>query len=188
VNQGVILYGPPAAGKDTVTAALEALDSRFNLFPRIKVGAGRTNGYRIATAEQLEELRAANAIVWENEQYGAVYAVDRPELHRRLQLHIPVLHLGQVEAVDAIVNDDDNTQWTVVYLWCPRNVAEQRIAARMTGDTQRRLDVWDRTPLLQPADVVISTADLDPASAAAAIGRYALRQASLQDRPPRHIV
>jgi hypothetical protein len=41
---GVILYGPPGAGKDTVTAALTSPDARFQLFRRIKAGAGRTMG------------------------------------------------------------------------------------------------------------------------------------------------
>jgi len=35
---GVLLYGPPAAGKDTVSAALIAVDARYVLFERLKVG------------------------------------------------------------------------------------------------------------------------------------------------------
>ncbi|MGV9303830.1 hypothetical protein ACWDLG_10705 [Nonomuraea sp. NPDC003727] len=36
--QGIVLYGPPASGKDTVTAALRRLDPRFVLLPKLKVG------------------------------------------------------------------------------------------------------------------------------------------------------
>jgi hypothetical protein len=41
-------------------------------------------------------------IVWENERYGAVYLVDRPSLLAYLASHVPVLHLGQADAVDAV--------------------------------------------------------------------------------------
>lgn len=45
----VMLYGPPAAGKDTVTEALIRLDRSYRLYQRLKVGAGRTDGYRMTT-------------------------------------------------------------------------------------------------------------------------------------------
>ena len=36
MNIGVILYGPPAAGKDTITGELLALDPRYRQFSRLK--------------------------------------------------------------------------------------------------------------------------------------------------------
>ena len=39
---GVILYGPPAAGKDTVTRELTTLEGEVHLFSRVKAGSGRT--------------------------------------------------------------------------------------------------------------------------------------------------
>jgi hypothetical protein len=44
----VILYGPPAAGKGTVTKALTRLDNSYWLYQSLKVGPGRTAGYRMA--------------------------------------------------------------------------------------------------------------------------------------------
>jgi ATP-dependent 26S proteasome regulatory subunit len=35
---GVILYGPPGAGKDTITAELSRLRPEFTLFQRLKAG------------------------------------------------------------------------------------------------------------------------------------------------------
>lgn len=61
----VILYGPPAAGKDTVTKALTELDTNYQIYQRLKVGAGRRAGYRITTLSHLEALRSTGAVVWE---------------------------------------------------------------------------------------------------------------------------
>ena len=88
---GIILYGPPAAGKDTITRALGKLDKRYVLFPRLKAGAGKTAGYRLTTESTVDILRAKNEIVWENRRYGAIYVVDQPSLLQQLADHVPVL-------------------------------------------------------------------------------------------------
>ncbi|MDO3687683.1 hypothetical protein [Micromonospora sp. C28ISP2-4] len=99
--RGVILYGPPAAGKDTITRALTDADPADRLFRRLKAGPGRTAGYRMTTADKLKELRSRGEVAWENDRYGARYIVDRPALRRDLTDYVPVVHLGQTEAVDA---------------------------------------------------------------------------------------
>ncbi|MGK5554002.1 hypothetical protein ACSNOI_20525 [Actinomadura kijaniata] len=44
MRSGIVLYGPPASGKDTITAASSALDDRYVYFHKLKVGAGRSAG------------------------------------------------------------------------------------------------------------------------------------------------
>jgi guanylate kinase len=171
--QGIILYGPPASGKDTITLALSALDSRYVLFPRFKVGGGRTAGYRIATPEAVNELRADGAIVWENHRYGATYVIDRPSLAEHLRTHIPVVHLGQRAAVEAIREATPGAHWFSIWLWCPRDIAKQRITARSTGDSDERMRVWDETYPLVNCDLRIDTAKVAPVAAAAAIHELA---------------
>ncbi|MBL1079475.1 kinase [Nocardia sp. 2] len=170
----VILYGPPAAGKDTITAALIAEDSSFTLFRRLKVGGGRTDTYRMATAEEVAELSRSGEILWQNSRYDATYVVDRPELRMLLNSNmIPVLHLGQAEAIDALRAAVPEVRWTVVELWCTRAVAEQRIRDRNTNDTTARLDAWDETLPLRPdqVDLRIDTTDSSPAESASRIRR-----------------
>jgi len=164
--RGVLLYGPPAAGKDTITRALCELDSAYRLFQRLKSGPGRTAGYRMTGMREVERLRAEGEVVWENHRYGAVYVIDRPTLCVDLTRHVPVLHLGQVEAVQAVKSAVPEAPWLTVYLWCPREVAEDRILARATGDTADRLEAWDRTPPLTGADLAIDTATVAPDEAA----------------------
>lgn len=164
--QGIILYGPPASGKDTVTHALHDINSDCVLFPRLKSGPGRRTGYRMTTDAAIDEMRAMGGVIWENRRYGAVYVVDRSELLDRLSRHIPVLHLGQVEAVHAVISAVPNAQWLVVSLWCPRTVAANRIVKRGTADTEARLRAWDETTPLASTDIKINTEEATAENAA----------------------
>ncbi|MFZ4277887.1 phosphotransferase-like protein [Streptomyces arboris] len=143
-KQGVILYGPPASGKDTVTAALTKLNSKYAQFARLKVGTGKAAGYRMSTAEQLRELEAAGNVVYANSRYGNTYAIDRPGVNAAFAAGVPVIHLGQVDGIRALV-DGYRADWSVVLLWCPREVTEQRSAERGDSDTAARLAAWDAT-------------------------------------------
>ena len=163
---GIILYGPPAAGKDTITRALGKLDERYVLFPRLKAGAGKTAGYRMTTESTVDILRAKNEIVWENRRYGAIYVVDQPLLLQQLADHVPVLHLGQVEAIDAVVRTASIARWLVVYVWCPRDVAAKRIITRGNGNVNARLRAWDETKHLRNAHMTINTAETSADEAA----------------------
>ncbi|MFD4786247.1 guanylate kinase [Streptomyces sp. NPDC058459] len=145
MKTGILLYGPPASGKDTVTAALTAVDVRIRQFRRLKVGSGRTEGYRLGTAEELRELEAAGEVLYRNERYGNVYLVDRPGLDAVLDKgYIPVVHLGQVAGVLA-VRDAYPARWLTVRLDCPRDVTAARSVARGDRDTEARLRAWDAT-------------------------------------------
>jgi guanylate kinase len=143
-KQGVVLYGPPASGKDTVTAALRDLDPSYVQFARLKVGSGKAVGYRMGTAQQLHELEAAGDVVYANSRYGNTYAIDRPGVDAAFAAGVPVVHLGQVDGIRALV-DGYPASWSVVLLWCPREVTEQRSAARGDSDTAARLAAWDAT-------------------------------------------
>ncbi|MEU5161230.1 guanylate kinase [Streptomyces sp. NPDC020875] len=141
---GVILYGPPASGKDTVTTALTGLNPKYAQFARLKVGTGKSAGYRMGTAEQLRKLEAAGDVVYANTRYGNTYAIDRPGLDAAFAAGVPVVHLGQVDGIRALV-DGYAAGWSVVLLWCRREVTEQRSAGRGDSDTAARLAAWDAT-------------------------------------------
>jgi guanylate kinase len=53
MSQGILLYGPPASGKDTITVELCELNQTYGAFERLKIGSGRTRGYRMGSADQL---------------------------------------------------------------------------------------------------------------------------------------
>lgn len=145
MRAGVLLYGPPAAGKDTVTAALAVLDVRYVPFTRLKIGSGKTASYRMGTPEQLAELEARGDVLYRNERYGNVYVVDRPGLEQATAGGgIPVVHLGQLAGVEA-VRSRFPANWARVLLWCARESTAERSRQRGDADTEDRLAAWDAT-------------------------------------------
>ncbi|MFI9788488.1 HAD family hydrolase [Kitasatospora sp. NPDC051984] len=184
-QRGVILYGPPASGKDTVTRALAALDPTFALFSRVKVGLGRSAGYRMGTPEQLARLRATpGAVVYENSRYDSTYVTDRAGLDSAFEVGVPVMHLGQVDGVRAVL-DGYPAGWLTVLLWCPKEATASRSAGRGDADTPARLAAWDATQEDLEAnrsfrfDLVVRT-DAVPAEQAADQIRRALAEREQQ--------
>ncbi|WP_328786051.1 guanylate kinase (plasmid) [Streptomyces canus] len=144
MTQGLILYGPPAAGKDTVTHALTQLAPQYRQFARLKVGSGKSIGYRSGTAERLQELEAAGDVLYSNSRYGNTYVIDRPGLDAAFAAGVPVVHLGQIDGVRALV-DSYAAAWTTVLLWCPKAVTALRSEGRGDSDTAARLAAWEAT-------------------------------------------
>lgn len=141
---GVILYGPPASGKDAVTAELCSLSSTYTYFEKLKVGAGRTRGYRMITEESLASLRDSGNLIHEIERYGAKYAIDGPGLDALFgDGRAPIVHMGQVAGVDAV--HEYRAHWLDVLLWCSKDVAEARLRQRGSADINDRLIAWRAT-------------------------------------------
>ncbi|MDF5757637.1 guanylate kinase [Spongiactinospora sp. TRM90649] len=141
--RGVILYGPPASGKSTVTAALTDLDPRFELLRKLKVGTGRAEEYDFVTGEELDRLRAAGRIVTETHRYGNRYAIDRhPVEHMARAGLVPVAHVGNCADLKRLAVTGE---WLAVLLWLPREVCRARSLRRGDSDTAERLKAWEET-------------------------------------------
>jgi guanylate kinase len=155
---------------------MQDIDARFTLFPRLKAGSGRKDEYRLTTSEYIADLQANGEVVWTNERYGSIYAIDRPHLDDMISRGlIPVLHAGQRAAVEAIAAAIPDTQVTTVSLTVPRDVGQQRIADRATGDAFDRFTAFDATEEYDDADLVIDTASTSPRDAASIIIRRVLQ-------------
>lgn len=142
---GIVLYGPPASGKDTITAALYRLDLRFVLLPKLKAGTGRARGYELVTAEHLAKLRGAGRLVAETHRYGNTYAVDRQSIDDLTTAGVvPVAHMGNIADLRRLVGREPDS-WLRVLLWVPREVTEERSRSRGDADTGKRLAAWDET-------------------------------------------
>lgn len=172
MRPGILLYGPPASGKTTITHELTRLDPRIRLFERVKAGVGRSEGYRMATPNAVDQLRDKGDIIYENHRYGSTYVIDHPGLLAALSASIPVIHLGQPEAVPA-VTEAIPADWLVVDLHCPQGAAEDRLHHRGSTDITERLTAWAQTPHLDSPDLTIDTSTTSPGSAAARIAAMA---------------
>ncbi|MGW0250823.1 kinase [Nocardia goodfellowii] len=173
MSSGLILYGAPATGKDAVTSELSRFNAQYRLFERLKSGPGRTVGYRMTDAAELERLEKAGQLVWVNARYGARYAIDRPSLEQMVTAGlIPIVHAGQPQVIDAVRVAMPRVNWTVVQLQCAAEIAKERIAARSTGDDAERLAAYQATPTIR-ADLTIDTGLLEPGEAARLIASMA---------------
>ncbi|MGK5446376.1 phosphotransferase-like protein [Streptomyces radiopugnans] len=145
MRQGILLYGPPAAGKDTITAALTELDARYAPFTRLKIGSGKTRGYRMGTPEQLADLEARGDVIYRNDRYGNIYVVDRPGLDQAMEGgRTPVVHLGQMVGMERVTALFP-AHWARVLLWCSKETTARRSSQRGDTDTAARLAAWDAT-------------------------------------------
>lgn len=172
-RQGVILYGPPTSGKDTITAELSWQDERFALVTKLKAGTGRSTGYRYVSLEELEALRDAGRLVVETQRYGNRYAVDRQDIDALTEAcRIPVVHMGNLADVHRL-RAAVPLRWTTVLLWVPREVCAERSRHRGDTDSPQRLQAWDETLAdLQsarkslPFDLTLQTDQMMPDQAA----------------------
>lgn len=76
----IILYGSPAAGKGTVTKALTRLGNSYRLYQRLKVGPGRTAGYRMATLSREADISINTADMRPVDTAATIYG----RVHARL--------------------------------------------------------------------------------------------------------
>jgi guanylate kinase len=165
---GVILYGPPASGKDTITGILlERLGKAAHFYP-LKVGTGRTAGYRLVDHQDVDGLHNDGLVLFESERYGNRYVVDRPTLDAMTASgDLPIIHVGRLEGVRAVLQHTPPV-WLSVLVWCSRATAEQRLVDRNRSDVAERLEVWDETAedleSRRPADFHL-TVDTDGLSA-----------------------
>ncbi|MER5465551.1 guanylate kinase [Streptomyces sp. NPDC002668] len=181
-KQGVILYGPPASGKDTVTQALVELDPRYGQFARLKVGTGKRAGYRMGTIEQLQQLEASGDVVYMNSRYGNTYVLDRPGLDDTFAVGVPVVHLGQISGIRALL-EGYPADWALVLLWCAQVVTAKRSAGRGDTDTRARLSAWEATREDMDAhpemawDLTVETVTTKPHEAARLIDQLLAKRA-----------
>lgn len=145
MKTGIILYGPPASGKDTITAALTEQNPRLVQFTRLKIGGGRSQGYRMGTVDQLDQLAARGDVIYRNDRYNNIYLIDRPGFDAVFATgKTPIVHLGQIAGISALTTDYPAT-WLIIQLSCPRDVTGQRSTMRGDTDISARLAAWDAT-------------------------------------------
>lgn len=175
MNEAIILLGPPASGKDTITRALNDLHPRYELFRKLKAGGGRYDGYRTASEEEMRQLSGSSRLLNTIVRYGNRYAVDQDELCRMLaEGLIPVIHVGRLRDLNELqLRLLQIAETLPVLLWASRSVVEHRLRHRHDAQFSARMNAWGalrrelvRSPLIVRRLLAINTAFCEPEEAA----------------------
>lgn len=172
----LLISGTPAAGKDTVTGALQSLDPRYASLRKHKSGSGGRSdaSYIHVSDETFQSMVDADGFVQHHGRYGRRYGVARAELDSLWQAgRIPVVHVGRYENLAAFATVDAY-QFSVL-LAVSREVTAQRLETRHHGDADEiraRLSAYaeERTDFAQHViageelayDIVIETGNRTP--------------------------
>lgn len=143
VGKILVLAGPPAVGKDTLTLKLEKLYSKFILFDKLKTGGGRRKTYRRISSEEFTRMSAAGSMVSEVRQHGSCYGVDREHLQALINADfVPVIHTAHESEWKALSAHDG---FVGIILWAAPDVAHKRLLDRdgkNSATMAERLELW----------------------------------------------
>ena len=172
----VVLFGAPAAGKDTVTRVLTSRDSQYEHFIKHKRGAGSKHGYTMVTELQLQEMRDSGRLVSEVDRYGSTYAIDRHRLASSVLAGRQVL-VHSAEPSEALTLVELGA--ALVLIECSRETATSRLNQRDPNSVADRMEVWDlvasRLDSLEPRSVMrIATDELSPEEVADRVEQVAV--------------
>jgi guanylate kinase len=136
----LVLYGPPASGKDVITTELVRQDPAFELYRPLRTGPISDRYRHLAKGAALPARIAFHVV----ERYGRRYVFDEAEVSRLLAAsRTPVLHLGQLDGVQRLQALYPSA--IVVQLVCSRDTCQARSAGRADVDLADRLTAWDAT-------------------------------------------
>ena len=147
----ILLCGPPASGKDTITTLLARKNNIFRHFRKHRVPP-RENGknnppsyIRVSIDEYLTMIRD-NEFVQFHQRYGRFYGVSRKTLEKHLRDgQIPIIHTGKVYDLMELDASFGNNSAKIL-LWESKENIRERLKLRHPGDPreiQRRLQSYD---------------------------------------------
>lgn len=135
----LVLYGPPTAGKDTITRALHDLDHRYELFRSLRSGPPSPR-YRLLA----DNAGGGVNVLHQHERYGRHYVVDRQGIDALIGAgKVPVIHVGQVAGVEALCRAFPSS--VAALIWCSLPECRRRLADRGDRDAAARLTAWRET-------------------------------------------
>lgn len=138
--KGLVLLGPPAAGKDTITTLLEQR-SDLRLVRKVKAGSGRAAGYRLVSSETFDGHAERGEMISAVERYGNRYGVLRSDVVAVQQDgHVPVVHTASPDEAKRLVEEG----MALCLIWCSRSTSSERLNARDQSSVAERLAVWDQ--------------------------------------------
>lgn len=145
----ILLSGPPATGKDAVTAALHCNDKRIVHFTKHRAGVGGQTASQyldvdVALFKHMEQH--GDFLQWHS-RYGRYYGVSSQVLqHNILNGLISVIHVCRYENLLALRSRNELRSAISILLMCSRQQVRLRLEERHQGhleEIERRLSAFD---------------------------------------------
>jgi len=139
----LLVAGPPASGKDTITEALTALDSKYVLFKKHRTGVDSAK-YNTLSAGDFEQMKNDGAFVQAHYRYGRGYGVCKETLRDLVDANkLPIIHTGKIDNL-LLLKSTINYPCGTVLLWEERDVLIERIKQRgPVNEVHTRVDGLD---------------------------------------------
>ena len=147
----ILLCGPPASGKDTLTELLKKRNNIFCHFKKHRVSnqvdkSGNLKTYfKISLNEFLQRV-GKDEFVQFHKRYERFYGVSKKVLDNSLQYgKIPILHVGKIYDLMEL-EDVLNADAAKILIWETKDVINDRLVLRHHGDykeIQLRLKSYD---------------------------------------------
>ncbi len=148
--EAILLSGPPASGKDSLTEALHGIDPKFVHFRKHRAGSGGQPGaaYIDISVSQFERMAQQNRFAQWHDRYGRYYGVAVEELDRTLSTaKIPIIHVGKYQNLLALRQHPLLRPALSILLLCSRAAAGVRLENRhagQLGEVEARLAAFDQ--------------------------------------------
>lgn len=133
----LLLSGTPASGKDTISASLQELNSRFRHFKKHRGSEEPKDDatYVHVDIKKFNRLAEQGAFVQYHSRYGRGYGVALSELENHWELgELPIIHVGKYENIKPFI--DAGLEVRSVLLMVDKMETKRRLKLRHPRDKE----------------------------------------------------
>jgi guanylate kinase len=147
----ILLSGPPASGKDSVTNLLNERNTLFVNFLKhcgcdLSAEKRGMESYVNISVEEFKRMISNGDFIQYHKRYGRFYGVSKKLLNDYLNKGlVPVIHTGRIENLITLESKILNKVYKIL-IWAKRDDIQQRLDKRQNGDIieiNKRLEAYD---------------------------------------------
>ncbi len=134
INSIILLCGPPASGKDSITEAICKIDEGFYHFKKHRAINGKTymhrNNYIDITKDEFKKMIENDEFIQYHERYNRYYGISKKAMADGISKNLNmIIHTGRIENLQELKKKiNENT--ISILLWAPMDILRQRLVKR----------------------------------------------------------